>query len=303
MENITRRNFAAGMGAMAAMGAAGTVLADFLGAQTAQSRSRETIMENITRRNFAAGMGAMAAMGAAGTVLADFLGAQTAQADEAATDDVTAGYRAAQQAADTANPVTGDGTTTPLRDGIPGVRGSAQADEAATDDVTAGYRAAQQAADTANPVTGDGTTTPLRDGIPGVRGSANPMFQGPADPICTREEAIEWIANQPMVIEDYTQPDGKVIPAAYINLRNRWNRQGLGLGSNVEEGNGYWDWLMYNFSEREAWWYCMMPFPGLFGAADFAGKTGLPEYECREMCDTLAMKGLLIRIEHGQVPY
>ena len=35
MENITRRNFAAGMGAMAAMGAAGTVLADFLGAQTA----------------------------------------------------------------------------------------------------------------------------------------------------------------------------------------------------------------------------------------------------------------------------
>lgn len=213
-------------------------------------------MENITRRSFATGMGAMAAMGAAGAAFADFLGVQGAQAEEAAANDTNAGYRAAQEAAEAANPVVGDGTT-----------------------------------------------EPLRAGIPGVRGSANPMFQGPAEPICTREEAIEWIANQPMVIEDYTQPDGKVIPAAYINLRNRWNRQGLGLGSNVEEGNGYWDWLMYNFSEREAWWYCMMPFPGLFSAADFASKTGLPEYECREMCDTLAMKGLLIRIEHGQVPY
>lgn len=214
-------------------------------------------------------MGAMAAMGAGGAALGEFLSVKQAQAEEAAAE---------AEAADVAVTV-GNG------------------------DVYEAYRAAQAAREAANPVVGDGNTTPLRAGIPGVRGSANPAFQGPANPVCTREEAIEWIANQPMVVEDYTQPDGKVIPAAYINLRNRWNRQGLGVSSDVEDGNGYWDWFMYNFSEREAWWFCMMPFPGTFSAADFAAQTGLPEYECGEMCNTLAMKGVLVRTERAGVPY
>ncbi len=154
-----------------------------------------------------------------------------------------------------------------------------------------------------NPVTGDGATTALRAGIPGVKGSANPMFQGPADPICTKEEAQAWIANQPMVTEPYTTPGGKVIPAAYINLRNRWNRQGLGCGSDADTSEDCWDWFMYNFSEREAWFFCMMPFPGAFTAPQFADKTGWPEYVCAEMCETLAMKGVLIRFERGGQPY
>ena len=76
-------------------------------------------------------------------------------------------------------------------------------------------------ADEINPVTGNGYTSALRAGIPGVKGSANNAYQGPAHPLCTREEAIEWWHHQPMVTEDYVQPDGKVIPGCYINLRNR----------------------------------------------------------------------------------
>ncbi len=179
---------------------------------------------------------------------------------------------------------------------------AAHAEEAAQDAAADGT-----AADEENPVTGDGCTTPLRAGIPGVKGSANPAYQGPAEPICTREEAIEWIANQPMVVEDYTTPSGKVIPAAYINLRNRLNRRGLAVGSitedDVAENDAYWDWMMWNYNEREAWWLSLMPFPQLFTATDFADKTGFPEYECREMCETLAMKGLLMRFDRGGVPW
>ena len=236
-----------------------------LGRRAARLEERGFTMESINRRNFVGAMGAMAAMGAGSGTLADFLSARQALAAE-----------------------TAEG---PNEDGF------VFTDEGQTEAAKA------LAADTTNPVTGNGNTEPLRAGIEGVRGSANPMFQGPANPVFTEEEAREWIANQPMVTEPYTTPSGKVIPAAYINLRNRWNRQGLGLGSNVEDGDDYWDWLMYNFSEREAMWYCMMPFPGIFSAAEFAAKIGFSEYECGEVCDTLAMKGLLIRNVHGGVPY
>lgn len=56
-------------------------------------------------------------------------------------------------------------------------------------------------------------------------------------------------------------------------------------------------------SRYEAWWYCLMPFPEQFTAADFAAKTGFPEYECAEMCETFAMKGLLMRYDRGGVPW
>ena len=223
-------------------------------------------MENISRRNFVGAMGAMAAMGAAGGALAEFMGAGVAKAEDA------------DEAAEAEAGLTNEA-------------------------VLEAYRALQKALDEANPVVGDGNTEPLRAGIPGVIGSANPMFQGPANPVCTKEEAIDWIENQRFTLTDYTTPGGKVIPAAYINLRNRWNRQGLGCGSDAEGNEDCWDWFMYNFSEREAWMYCMMPFPGMFSAAEYAAKTGWPEYVCAETCETLAMKGVLIRIEHGGVPY
>ena len=103
------------------------------------------------------------------------------------------------------------GTGAALSEFVAGKRALAEEASGVTGDITdAQYRAtltAEQLAE-ANPVTGDGNTTPLRAGIPGVKGSANPMYQGPADPICTREEAVAWIANQPMVTEPYTTPGG-----------------------------------------------------------------------------------------------
>ena len=160
----------------------------------------------------------------------DFLGSMGAMAAVAGTGAALSEYVAAKRAqADEAAEVTGDASDSEYR----------------------AILTADQLAEV-NPVTGDGATTALRAGIPSVKGSANPMFQGPADPICTKEEAQAWIANQPMVTEPYTTPGGKVIPAAYINLRNRWNRQGLGCGSDADTSEDCWDWFMYNFSEREA---------------------------------------------------
>ncbi len=164
-------------------------------------------------------------------------------------------------------------------------------------------QAAVANADEINPATGNGYTEALRAGIPGVKGSANNAYQGPANPLCTREEAVEWWHNQPMVTEDYVQPDGKVIPACYINLRNRWNRMGCGVGSDCEEGNGWWDWLMYMYSPQEAEWQCKMPMKEVFNAAEFALESGFPEYECEVMCENLCMKGVLIRINRGGVPH
>ena len=62
-------------------------------------------------------------------------------------------------------------------------------------------------------------------------GATDDHIKGPEHPVRTEEEAVEFLFNPEIATEDYTCADGTVIPAVYLNLRNRWN---LITGSDIE---------------------------------------------------------------------
>lgn len=127
------------------------------------------------------------------------------------------------------------------------------------------------------------------------------VTQTPAD-VLTPEEVDAFIANEITVTEDYVKADGTVIPAAYINMRNKVNRNGVGIGSGMSTDN-HWDIWTIMMSEEEAAAYSEMPQYVDFTAADYAHKSGLDEAECRKMCDALADKGILWRGHRAGVPF
>lgn len=129
-----------------------------------------------------------------------------------------------------------------------------------------------------------------------------PMItESPAD-VFTPEEVDEFIANEITVTEDYVKADGTVIPAAYINMRNKVNRNGVGIGSGMTTDD-HWDVWTLMMSPEEAAAYSEMPQYVNFTAADYAYKSGRPEQECRELCDALADKGILWRGHRAGVPF
>lgn len=119
----------------------------------------------------------------------------------------------------------------------------------------------------------------------------------PAD-VLTPEEVDAFINNEITVTEDYVKADGTVVPAAFINMRNKVNRNGVGIGSGIVTDDHFDVWTIM-MSEEEAAAYSEMPQYVEFTAADYALKTGKPEDECRAMCDALADKGLLHRVHRG----
>lgn len=125
-------------------------------------------------------------------------------------------------------------------------------------------------------------------------------------PYCPRtpEEAQDFLYNQQRATEDYVADDGTVIPAIYLDLRNRWNRLGLGNGSAVDDGSShYWDLMRYLFTEEEAAKYMELPIYKLFTANDYHAVSGRPEEECAQICDDFARKGVLPRFVRAGVPY
>ena len=75
----------------------------------------------------------------------------------------------------------------------------------------------------------------------------------------TNAQLDAMILDQKMVTEDYVTPSGKTIPAVYINLRNKLNRIGAGMGSAIEENEHAWDFVMLLFSEDDAQHLLEMP--------------------------------------------
>ena len=134
-------------------------------------------------------------------------------------------------------------------------------------------------------------------------GATDDHIKGPEHPVRTEEEAVEFLFNPEIATEDYTCADGTVIPAVYLNLRNRWNRLGVGFGSQVDDGGNYWELLMKIFTPEEAAWYIELPIFELFTANDYHAVSGRPEAECREICNHLAMKGVLPRFVRAGVPH
>ena len=111
----------------------------------------------------------------------------------------------------------------------------------------------------------------------------------------TNEELDAMIRDQTFVTEDYTFPSGKTIPAAYINLRNRINRMGWGIGSGVEGDEDAWDFLMILFNESDAEHYVEMPMYEQFTAYDYSVISGRPVEECDEVLNDMADRMLIVR--------
>lgn len=123
------------------------------------------------------------------------------------------------------------------------------------------------------------------------------------NPVMTREEALEFLYNPEMATEPITLDDGTEIPAVYVNLRNRWNRIGVGIGSQVDLSADYWTKLMKIYTEEEAAWYLELPIYHVFTAAEYAELSGRSVAEATEICDQLAMKGVLPRFTRAGVPH
>lgn len=104
------------------------------------------------------------------------------------------------------------------------------------------------------------------------------------------------------VEQDYVTPSGKVIPALYVNVRNRFNRLGIGLGSLPDEETG-WDTIIENFPEDEAQCYLELPMFKWFAAQEWAANSGRDLAECSAMLDKMADHSLIIRTRRAGVAY
>lgn len=103
-------------------------------------------------------------------------------------------------------------------------------------------------------------------------------------------------------IEDVVLPDGTVVPAVYVKLRNHINRIGQGIGSTP--GPKSYEMLMYLWSEEDAQHEIEMPINVYFDANDYHYMSGRPLEECVEILDDLAMRGMIMRANHsGHIVY
>jgi NAD-dependent dihydropyrimidine dehydrogenase PreA subunit len=116
------------------------------------------------------------------------------------------------------------------------------------------------------------------------------------------EELDRLLQEESEVTEDYTTPSGKVIPALYVRVRNRFNRLGIGMGSLADEETG-WDTIMDNFGEDEAEVYLKAPLFGWFSAADYANQNRADKDEAAQMLDKLASHSIIISTTRGGVKY
>ena len=83
-----------------------------------------------------------------------------------------------------------------------------------------------------------------------------------------------------------------MVPAAYLRLRNRINRMGIGVGSLIT-GDGSWDWYLKHMTEDDAIHFCEMPIFTWFTAFDYAELSGRDPQECAEICEDMAARGFL----------
>ena len=97
----------------------------------------------------------------------------------------------------------------------------------------------------------------------------------PMDPIAyvtdkTRDELMELLRKEDEITEDYMTPSGKVIPAVYQRMRNRVNKIGYGVGTDIADSDTAWDVYMNWVSPEEAEVFCELPTFKWFTAFDAA---------------------------------
>lgn len=119
----------------------------------------------------------------------------------------------------------------------------------------------------------------------------------------TNEELDAIILDESPVNGDYVAPDGTVVPEIYLRLRNRINRIGYGVGSEIEGTGREWDFFKILFSEEDAEHYLELPMYKDFNAQDYAAISGKPVEECAAILADMGSRGLLCTRSKGGVPY
>ncbi len=121
------------------------------------------------------------------------------------------------------------------------------------------------------------------------------------DVVLRRDELKDMLLDEPEPEGDLTLPDGTVIPAIYVKLRNRLNRLGWGVGSQVDETS--FQFLTYLWSEDDAKVCCEVPLYQWFNAFDYSQICGKPTDECDEILSDIAQRGLMIRVSRANTNF
>ena len=108
------------------------------------------------------------------------------------------------------------------------------------------------------------------------------------------DEARAILFNEPQITQDFVKSDGTVIPAIYVQLRNRINRIGLGIGAEIDE-NAF-DFFTHEVTEEEAKFYCAVPMFRFFNDEEAAEAAGITVEKARELLDALSYRGWLNRV-------
>lgn len=150
--------------------------------------------------------------------------------------------------------------------------------------------------------------TPLYELDPDVP-AAPPVTQNPLPNLAIRvdsvvnrkDDLLEQLLQEAEPEGDVTLPDGRVVPAVYVKLRNHLNRVGQGCGSEVNAQS--FDLFMYCWSEEDAENTCKIPLYRWTNAWDYSIITGKTVEESEEILYDLSQRGLICRTTRGQKHY
>lgn len=121
------------------------------------------------------------------------------------------------------------------------------------------------------------------------------------DEVKHSDALFQAVLNESEVTSDVTLPDGSIVPAVYVRMRNRINRIGKGIGSIPNADS--WQMLMYLWSEEDAENYMKMPLHKLFTVGDYAEATGYDEEKCSEILEDQAHRNLIWRVRRGGLAF
>lgn len=112
---------------------------------------------------------------------------------------------------------------------------------------------------------------------------------------------LQKVLDEPQDVTDGILPDGTIVPAVYVKLRNRINRMGKGLGAGV--GTRSYEMIMYLWSEEDAEHEMEMPMLETFTAYDYAKMSGRTEDECAAILKDMSSRNLIYHMVRGGADY
>ena len=145
----------------------------------------------------------------------------------------------------------------------------------------------------ADALAGTGTPEAAQEGL-------SSSFGNWVDP-SKSDSLMEQVMAETEEVSDAICPDGTVIPAVFVKLRNRINRIGQGIGS-IPDETGY-QMIMYLWSEEDAENYLKMPLHRMFTTGDYKALTGWDEEKCQQILDDQADRNLIWRTNRGGLPH